>query len=118
MRKWVILLFYSKTNFSVSLEIHTVDLSNWNEISFGLDSIVKKFKHSMYWSMKGTFVALQARAESAQYYLNFAYWRQRGCNRFSSIEVLSQTVGKLSYFSAFHRGLFFGPKKVQIAINT
>ena len=64
----------------------------------------------MYWKMKGTFIALQAGAESAQYYLNFAYWRQREREEaviVFPIEVLSQTVGKLSYFSAFHISLFW-----------
>ena len=34
------------------------------------------------------------------------------------IEVLSQTVGKLSYFSAFHISLFLGPNRCATAINT
>ena len=110
-------------NFSVSHENMktAVDGSKWDEITFGLDSIVKKFKHTMYWSMKGTFVALQAGVESAQYYLNFAYWRQREREEaviVFPIEVLSQTVGKLSYFSAFHISLFLGPNRCATAINT
>ena len=34
------------------------------------------------------------------------------------IEVLSQTVGKLSYFSAFHISLFLGRNRCATAINT